>query len=145
MIFSYLRDRFSRASPSSSSPPAQSSSLSAGPLPASWATPNPASSATTPAMQASRTQRAEVIRRQHPLVSRAESRRRDLLAQVLAAQNLTVAPQKRASSCASQSTKRSRRSHGSSRNYWDLGGDSAASWSASGAGAGGEGGGWGEV
>jgi hypothetical protein len=139
MIFSYLRDRLSRAEPSP--PPPHPSTSPLGPLPASWATPN---ASTTPATQASRTQRAEVIRRQHPLVSRADSRRKDLLAQVLAAQSLAVAPQKRASSCASQSTKRSRRSRGSSRNYWDLGGDNSASWSASGGGAA-EGGGWGEV
>ncbi|KJX99421.1 hypothetical protein TI39_contig359g00026 [Zymoseptoria brevis] len=135
MIFSYLRDRFARNTPS---PLAQPSAESSGPLPASWATPT--TSSLTPAAQASRKQRAEVIRRQHPLVSRAETRRGNLLAQVLASQT----PQKRASSCASQSTKRSRRSRGSSRNYWDLGGDNSASWSASGGGAA-EGGGWGEV
>lgn len=116
MIFSYLKRRFSSRS-GDPPPPAT------GPLPASWATFNTASAlGTTPESL----RRAEVIRRQHPLVSRAteraaaQNRRRDSL---LRRYQLHTTAQKRpgSSSCASQSTKRSRRS-GSSRHYWDLGG-----------------------
>jgi hypothetical protein len=115
MIFSYLKNRLSgNDAPVSSTP---SSSL----LPASWATAGP--STTTPESL----RRAEVIRRQHPLVSRAAdraaeaSRRRESLLR----RHQASLVQKRSgdSSCASQSTKRSRHSRsGSSRHYWDLGG-----------------------
>ena len=141
MIFSYLKRRFSRHSPPSSPPPA-------GPLPASWAT-IPSASALGTSPESLR--RAEVIRRQHPLVSRAaeraaaQSRRRDSL---LRRHQMQTILQKRAgsSSCASQSTKRSRRSRdGSSRHYWDLGG-SVGSVGSGGAGmSSGALGGWGEV
>ena len=118
IIFSYLRRRFT--SRSTEPPPSTS-----GPLPASWATVNTASALGT---SPESLRRAEVIRRQHPLVSRAaeraaaQSRRRDSL---LKRHQLQTILQKRpgSSSCASQSTKRSRRSkEGSSRHYWDLGG-----------------------
>ena len=136
MIFSYLKRRFS--SRPSDQPPSP-----AGPLPASWVTGNSSALGTSPESL----RRAEVIRRQHPLVSQAavaaQSRRRDSLLRRHQMQNLL---QKRAgsSSCASQSTKRSRRSRdGSSRHYWDIGGSvgSVGSGHAMSSGLGG----WGEV
>jgi hypothetical protein len=142
MIFSYLKSRFSSRLPEQqTSPPL---AAAGGPLPASWATVNSASALGT---SPESLRRAEVIRRQHPLVSRAaeraaaQSRRRDSLLRRHQMQSLL---QKRpgSSSCASQSTKRSRRSmSGSSRHYWDLGGSvgSVGSGHASGVGA------WGEV
>lgn len=137
MIFSYLKRRFSP----NGTPPA----AAAGPLPASWATTSASALGTSPESL----RRAEVIRRQHPLVSRAaeraaaQSRRRDSL---LRRHQMQTLLQKRAgsSSCASQSTKRSRRSRsGSSRHYWDLGGSvgSVGSGPAMSSGLGG----WGEV
>lgn len=139
MIFSYLRRRFASASPPSQSQAAQPAPPS-GPLPASWATSTDSQ------------RRAEQIRRQHPLVSRAaeraasQSKRRDSL---LRRHHLT---QKRgaggSSSCASQSTKRSRRSRdaASSRHYWDFGHSATGSVVTSGGGYGESGvGGWGEV
>jgi hypothetical protein len=139
MIFTYLKRRFSQ----STSPPSPTNSPS-GPLPASWATTMPTSSAALGTSPES-LRRAEVIRRQHPLVSRAaeraQSRRRESL---LRRHQLQQIAQKRpgSSSCASQSTKRSRRSmSGSSRHYWDLGG-SVGSEAAVSSGALG---GWGEV
>ncbi|KAK4545062.1 hypothetical protein LTR36_003613 [Oleoguttula mirabilis] len=138
MIFSYLRRRFS-----SNTPPPQPTA--AGPLPASWAT----NSASVFGSSPESLRRAEVIRRQHPLVSRAAERaaahhkRQESLLRRHQMQSLL---QKRpgGSSCASQSTKRSRRSKsGSSRNYWDLGGSvgSVGSGPAMSSGLGG----WGEV
>jgi hypothetical protein len=133
MIFSYLRRRFASASP----PPQAQATPAAGPLPASWATSSDSQ------------RRAEQIRRQHPLVSRAaeraaaQSKRRDSLLR-------RHQMQKRAgsSSCASQSTKRSRRSKdaASSRHYWDFGHSATGSVVTSGGGYGESGvGGWGEV
>lgn len=137
MIFSYLKRRFS----SQAKPPPESS----GPLPTSWATVNSASALGT---SPESLRRAEVIRRQHPLVSRAaeraaaQSRRRDSLLKRHQVQQIL---QKRpgSSSCASQSTKRSRRS-GSSRHYWDIGG-SVGSVGSGPAMSSGALGGWGEV
>ncbi|TKA30369.1 hypothetical protein B0A50_02596 [Salinomyces thailandicus] len=141
MIFSYLRRRFSSGPPAQLSPQDPS-----GPLPASWATNSASALGTSPESL----RRAEVIRRQHPLVSRAadraaaQSMRRDSL---LRRHQMQTLHQKRAgsSSCASQSTKRSRhsRSGGSSRHYWDLGGSvgSVGSGPAMSSGLGG----WGEV
>ncbi|KXL45404.1 hypothetical protein M433DRAFT_31357, partial [Acidomyces richmondensis BFW] len=116
MIFSYLKRRFS--SHSTAAPPQVTQD---GPLPASWATGNFTSALGT---SPESLRRAEVIRRHHPLVSRAaavQSRRRESLLRRHPTQILT---QKRPSdsSCASQSTKRSRRSGGSSRHFWDIGG-----------------------
>ncbi|KAI7652759.1 hypothetical protein KC318_g14696, partial [Hortaea werneckii] len=155
MIFSYLRRRFS----STGGAPAASQPELTGPLPASWATTN--SGPTTAALGTSpeSLRRAELIRRQHPLVSRAAttntadrttaspSVRRDSLLRRYQLQHLH---HKRAgsSSCASQSTKRSRRSRStSSRNYWDLGGGSVGSLGSGGGGTGRSSGlgGWGEV
>lgn len=114
MIFSYLKNRLA-----GNDAPAQATSES-NVLPASWATAGPA--AATP----DSLRRAEVIRRQHPLVSRAAeraaeaSRRRESL--LRRHQASLVQKRTGGSSCASQSTKRSRHSRsGSSRHYWDLG------------------------
>ncbi|TKA77777.1 hypothetical protein B0A55_04695 [Friedmanniomyces simplex] len=127
MIFSYLRRRFS-----SSTPPAPPQPNNDGPLPASWAN-NPSASASALGTSPESLRRAEVIRRQHPLVSRAaeraaaQSRRRDSLLrrhqmqQILQKRGAAAAGE--TSSCASQSTKRSRHSRsGSSRHYWLEGG-----------------------
>ncbi|GAB1740172.1 hypothetical protein NU219Hw_g5085t1 [Hortaea werneckii] len=152
MIFSYLRRRFS-----SGGAPAEPQPEPAGPLPASWATINsagPAGAALGTSPESFR--RAELIRQQHPLVSRAAtakdrtpsspSIRRDSLLRRYQLQQLH---HKRAgsSSCASQSTKRSRRSRStSSRNYWDLGGGSVGSLGSGGGPGRSSGlGGWGEV
>lgn len=145
MIFSYLKRRFSMR-PSASRPPAAGIAPSPGPLlPASWATANSASALGTSPQSI---RRAEVIRRQHPLVSRAaeraaaQSRRRDSL--LRRHQMQTIAHKRTgSSSCASQSTKRSRRSlSGSSRHFWDIGGSSVGSGPAMSSGGLG---GWGEV
>lgn len=131
MIFSYLRRRFASSAPAQPSPPA-------GPLPASWAT--------SPESQ----RRAEQIRRQHPLVSRAaeraaaQSKRRDSLLRRHQMQKRGAG----SSSCASQSTKRSRRSRdaNSSRHYWDFGHSATGSVVTSGGGYGDSAvSGWGEV
>lgn len=139
MIFSYLRRRFASSSPSTQQqqPANPHSPPTTGPLPASWATSTDSQ------------RRAEQIRRQHPLVSRAterasaasQAKRRDSL---LRRRQM----QKGSSSCASQSTKRSRRSRdaGSSRHYWDFGHSATGSVVTSGGGYGESGvGGWGEV
>lgn len=116
MIFTYLKNRLS-----GNDAPALLPTSDSNVLPASWATAGP-STATPDSLR-----RAEVIRRQHPLVSRAAdraaeaSRKRESLLR----RHQASLVQKRSgdSSCASQSTKRSRHSRsGSSRHYWDLGG-----------------------
>jgi hypothetical protein len=133
MIFSYLRRRFASASP-----PLQAPAPASGPLPALWATSTESQ------------RRAEQIRRQHPLVSRAaeraasQSKRRDSLLRRHQMQKRGTG----SSSCASQSTKRSRRSRdaGSSRHYWDFGYSATGSVVTSGGGHGESAvGGWGEV
>ncbi|KAF2487065.1 hypothetical protein BDY17DRAFT_2665 [Neohortaea acidophila] len=150
MIFSYLKRRFaSHVSPSpepaeAAAPPASSSQQ--GPLPSSWATFSSAAAAQRPTPESLR--RAEAIRRQHPLISRAteraaaQTRRRESLLRRLQSPGAIATAQKRpgSSSCASQSTKRSRHSRsGSSRHFWDLGGSLES------VGSGGAPGGWGEV
>ncbi|KAI7563726.1 hypothetical protein KC317_g7541 [Hortaea werneckii] len=163
MIFSYLRRRFSSSHTAAASQPEPT-----GPLPASWATTN--SGPTTAAALGTSPEsfrRAELIRQQHPLVSRAAtatasasadratttspSIRRDSL--LRRHQQMQQLHHKRgaagSSSCASQSTKRSRRSRStSSRNYWDLGGSVGSLGSAGGGAGPGRSsglGGWGEV
>ncbi|KAF2772565.1 hypothetical protein EJ03DRAFT_324572 [Teratosphaeria nubilosa] len=139
MIFSYLRGRFAADAPE------PQSAAAAGPLSASWVT----GSASALGTSVESLRRAEVIRRQHPLVSKAaeraasQARRRESL---LKRHHMQQLAQKRPgdSSCASQSTKRSRRTKsGSSRHYWDLGGSvgSMGSGPAMSSGLGG----WGEV
>jgi hypothetical protein len=148
-LFSHLRRRFSSTtSPTPAQPQAQPDTSPL--LPPSWST-NPTT--TTSALSSSRPTRADLIRRHHPLISRAaehaaqqQSRRRE---SALSSMMLSRAVHKRfgdeleeGGSCASQSTKRSRRS-GSTRHFWlDPG-----SVGSEGVGTGrGEGlGGWGEV
>ena len=143
LIFSYLKRRFS-----SHSQPTEPNTSPSGPLPDSWATVPTVTSASALGTSPESLRRAEVIRRQHPLVSRAaeraaaQTRRRDSL---LRRHQMQQILQKRpgSSSCASQSTKRSRRS-GSSRHYWDIGG-SVGSPGSGAAMSSGALGGWGEV
>lgn len=142
MIFTYLKDRLSGNDSAQPSPePPSSSSL----LPASWAT-------TTTTTTSESLRRAELIRRQHPLVSRAADR----AAEIHRKRESLLRVQKRsgdiASSCASQSTKRSRKSlrsggGSSSRHFWDLGGNNEVGGNSSiVSGSGEQGlGGWGEV
>lgn len=127
MIFNYLKNRFAQSSSAIDAPEAPSELR--GPLPASWATNTASALGTSPESL----RRAEIIKRQHPLVSRAAeraqaaSKRRDSL---LRRHQMQTLLQKRqgSSSCASQSTKRSRHTKsGSSRHYWDLGRDSVGS------------------
>lgn len=122
MIFNYLKTRFSSAAADA---PNAAEDLS-GPLPASWAT-----STAGPSTSPEGLRRAEIIKQQHPLVSRAAERARATAAQtrrrdsLLRRHQMQTLMQKRpgSSSCASQSTKRSRHTRsGSSRHYWDLGG-----------------------
>lgn len=145
-IFTYLRRRLARSPPPQQQP---DETETTGPLPAAWATERRSSTisalGSSPASQA----RAESIRRQHPLVHRAaeraaaQNRRRESL--LRRHQMAALLQRARGSSCASHSTKRSRRtlSGSGSRHYWDLGGggslDSDAAFSAGAAGA------WGEV
>ncbi|EME42519.1 hypothetical protein DOTSEDRAFT_64324 [Dothistroma septosporum NZE10] len=128
MIFSYLKNRFAKQSEDAPVAPAELS----GPLPASWTT-NVGASASALSTSPEGLRRAEIIKKQHPLVSRAAGRAAQR-AEVAAAQTrrresllrrhqMQTLMQKRSSSCASQSTKLSRHSRsGSSRHYWDLGG-----------------------
>ena len=119
MVFNFLMQRFSSRRPSTSSQTAPGSCSASG-------IDNEAVSA----------RRAAIIRQHHPLVHqtahrgagsaprqrepppkkeavyRAHFNQTSLRSQVL----------KSSSSCASQSTKKSKRSNGSGRNYWDLGG-----------------------
>ena len=83
-------------------------------------------------------QRAAIIRQHHPLVKgttdtrpaassdlpRRETKRKDMTYRAYFSPQNTLRHTKlrTASSCASQSTKKSKRSSGSGRNYWDLGG-----------------------
>ncbi|KAF1988802.1 hypothetical protein K402DRAFT_328100 [Aulographum hederae CBS 113979] len=141
MVFNFLRQRFS-SRPSSPEP---LSSVAAGKRPTAGEGPTSAPSA----------RRAALIRQHHPLVgssvSRAEqTRRKDFhhnpssqqsgVAGSTVSSPLALAPSASASpllrsrfggssSCASQSTKKSRRSRssGGSRNYWDLGGSGVGS------------------
>ncbi|KAM0718173.1 hypothetical protein Q7P37_006505 [Cladosporium fusiforme] len=135
MIFSYLRRRF--ASPGPTTQQKQPSPPTTGPLPASWATSTDSQ------------RRAEQIRRQHPLVSHA-TERAAAASQTKRRESMMRRRQmqKGSSSCASQSTKRSRRSRdaGSSRHYWDFGHSATGSVVTSGGGYGESGvGGWGEI
>ena len=148
MIFDYLKRRFSRSSTASQPQPQTSSAVptDSGPLPTSWMTTGGTNIAST---SPTSLRRAEVIRQQHPLVSRAaaaaqQNRRRD--SSLLRRHQMQSLLAKRAaegeSSCASQSTKRSRRSRsGSSRHYWLDGSASVGSGHGMGSGLGG----WGEV
>lgn len=135
MIFNFLRTRFS-SRPSSPTPPATAplphpdqSSPTNPPLPTSWIN-APTTTASALGTSPESLRRADLIRKHHPLVSRAAERRREALLRRHHAAMASVL-QKRPngeSSCASQSTKRSRSrlSSGQSRKYWDFPGGVAA-------------------
>lgn len=126
MIFNFLMKRFSsRRSSISSQEPRNFSST-----PSAIGTDEGTSSA----------RRAAIIRQHHPLVNRTtdrglptssasnvrEGKRKDVTYRTyFTPQNVNVLRHQKLrsnSSCASQSTKKSKRSGGSGRNYWDLGG-----------------------
>ncbi|KAF2134833.1 hypothetical protein P153DRAFT_279212 [Dothidotthia symphoricarpi CBS 119687] len=123
MIFSFLLSRFRGST--GSSPPRRSSSASA--------------SAVGTDVGESSARRAAFIRHNHPLVNRTtgsglptsssssnirETRRKDATYRTYFNPQSSLRHQKLRSnsSCASQSTKKSKRSAGSNRNFWDLGG-----------------------
>ena len=103
-------------------------------------TPTPSRSSTHTADDGASARRAAMIRQNHPLVSRTtdkglptsssslsrEAKRRDLSTTYRAHFNSQTSLRQKtlrsSSSCASQSTKKSKRSGNSQRNYWDLGG-----------------------
>jgi hypothetical protein len=123
MIFSFLVKRFTSRRSNVSSPPRKASSAP--------------SNGTDETVDSAR--RAAIIRRHHPLVSRTterrlptsssstqhrEMKRKDATYRTYYNPQASLRHQKLRSnsSCASQSTKKSKRSSNSARNYWDLGG-----------------------
>ena len=124
MIFNFLVKRFTSRRSSVSSPPRRASSA-------------PSLSAMDTDEGVDTARRAAMIRQHHPLVSRTtdrglptsstsqtrEAKRKDVAYRTYFTPQNALRHQKLRSnsSCASQSTKKSKRS-GSSRNYWDLGG-----------------------
>lgn len=125
MIFTFLISRFTSRRPSVSPQPRKTSSATA-------------SAVGTDAGESS-ARRAAIIRQNHPLVERTtdnglptsssssnirEARRKDATYRTYFNPQTNLRHQKLRSnsSCASQSTKKSKRSAGSNRNYWDLGG-----------------------
>jgi hypothetical protein len=116
MIFNFLVRRFTTHRPSTSQPRATATASAPAPVASD---------------SASSARRAAVIRQNHPLVNRTtdrglptssspharEPKRKD------ATYRAQFNPKLRSSSsCASQNTKKSKRSSSSGRNYWDLGG-----------------------
>lgn len=129
MVFQFLKNKFS--SRPSSPEPAESTVPYVG----SYSSPSrrPSAYSATSAAGKMSAQRAALIRQHHPLASKLEQNRKKDLSHRHHAHHHhnAVAPQNavrsrlgvrtRSDSCASQSTKRSRKS-GSSRNFWDIGG-----------------------
>ncbi|KAF2012315.1 hypothetical protein BU24DRAFT_353348 [Aaosphaeria arxii CBS 175.79] len=122
MVFNFLVKRFSRRSSMSSRP-------ITGPSPSHTSIMAGADS------EAISARRAAIIRQHHPLVNRTadrlptssttrEIRRKDTLYRQHLTQQASVRSQaiRSSSSCASHSTKKSKRSAGSGRNYWDMSG-----------------------
>lgn len=144
VVFRYLRSRFTSRPPSPNPPEPQSQpqQSSRSILPADWASPgNAALTASALGTSPESRRRADLIRRHHPLVSHAASvsaqrRRESVLLHTL------MHRRAQSSSCASQSTKRTR--SGGSRRYWDF---PSSTGSVVSVGSTGEGvlGGWGEV
>lgn len=144
VVFRYLRSRFTSRPPSPSPIDSQprTKSASQSVLPADWASPgNAAVTASALGTSPESRRRADLIRRHHPLVSHAASvsaqrRRESALLHTL------MHRRAQSSSCASQSTKRTR--SGGSRRYWDF---PSSTGSVVSVGSTGEGvlGGWGEV
>jgi hypothetical protein len=124
MVFNFLVQRFSTRRSSISSQRARSSSAPP--------TQRRGSASATGSSDAVSARRAAIIRQHHPLVSRnsdrlptsSNPRRKETLIR----QTFTPQPALRnqalrsSSSCASQSTKKSKRSAGSGRNFWDMSG-----------------------
>lgn len=125
MIFNFLVKRFTTRRSSISSPPHR--------------VPNPSTqSAVKVDEDMDSARRAAIIRQHHPLVNRTterglptssstlsrENKRKDATYRTYFTPQNALRHQKLRSnsSCASQSTKKSKRSNTSSRNYWDLGG-----------------------
>lgn len=117
MVFNFLVKRFSSRRSSISAQHRCSSSV-------------PTSTAESEGASA---RRAAIIRQHHPLVNRTreelptssvQGKRRDMMFKTYYQHPPGLRNQvlKSSSSCASQSTKKSKRSNGSGRNYWDLGG-----------------------
>ena len=160
MVFGFFRNRFSSRNTSPSrepwalnAPPAGSQMTASATSPVGAPTSSQlhqtfhAASALTqrrrPAPTYVPAHRAAIIRQQHPLTSTA--RRRDLLtrpshrqAAAMATVGVQRRHQSRGSSCASQSSRKSRRTE-SSCNYWDIGSSSVGSGPAANVGV------WGEV
>lgn len=144
VVFRYLRSRFTSRPPSPSPPESQSQPQQSARsiLPPDWASPsNAALTASALGTSPESRRRADLIRRHHPLVSHAASvsaqrRRESVLLHTL------MHRRAQSSSCASQSTKRTR--SGGSRRYWDF---PSSTGSVVSVGSTGEGvlGGWGEV
>jgi hypothetical protein len=126
MIFNFLVKRFTSRRSSVSSPTRKASSA-------------PSTSANSNDEGVSSARRAAIIRQHHPLVSRTtdrglptsssstqprEMKRKDAAYRTYYNSQASSRHQKLRSnsSCASQSTKKSKRSSNSARNYWDLGG-----------------------
>lgn len=128
MVFNFLLRRFSSRRSSIPSQRPRSSNAQEG---QQWGSPS-----TVASNEAASARRAAIIRQHHPLVSRnteriptsstnvRENRRKDTLYRQHLNHQTSIRSQalKSSSSCASQSTKKSKRSAGSGRNYWDLGG-----------------------
>ncbi|KAF2477890.1 uncharacterized protein BDR25DRAFT_348198 [Lindgomyces ingoldianus] len=130
MVFNFLVKRFSSRRSSVSSQTRRSMSAPPGQPRAATAIDSDSVSA----------RRAAIIRQHHPLVSIAsrtadrvlpsssnprENRRKELIYRHQTSLRNQVL--RSSSSCASQSTKKSKRSAGSGRNYWDLGGSASGS------------------
>jgi hypothetical protein len=125
MIFSFLVKRFTSRRSSISSPTRKASSA-------------PSLSATGTDEGVNSARRAAIIRQHHPLVSGTtgrglptssssqtrETKRKEATYRTYYNPSASLRHQKLRSnsSCASQSTKKSKRSNNSARNYWDLGG-----------------------
>ncbi|KAF1919352.1 hypothetical protein BDU57DRAFT_512404 [Ampelomyces quisqualis] len=125
MIFNFLVKRFTSRRSSISSPPRMAPGT-------------PPTSATDTDEGVNSARRAAIIRQHHPLVSRTtgrglptssssqprEMKRKDPTYRTYYNPSASLRHQKLRSnsSCASQSTKKSKRSSNSARNYWDLGG-----------------------
>jgi hypothetical protein len=125
MIFSFLVKRFTSRRPSISSPTRKASSA-----------PSLSAMGTDEGVNSAR--RAAIIRQHHPLVNGTtgrglptssssqtrETKRKDTTYRTYYNPSASLRHQKLRSnsSCASQSTKKSKRSSNSARNYWDLGG-----------------------
>ncbi|PSN64432.1 hypothetical protein BS50DRAFT_73748 [Corynespora cassiicola Philippines] len=126
MVFNFLVKRFSSRRPSSASAQGAGGARRSSSAPAS-ATAGDEEGTTS-------ARRAAIIRQHHPLVNRSseravaakarEQRRKEGVYRTYYAHQTPLRGQalRSSSSCASQSTKKSKRSGNSQRNYWDLGG-----------------------